>query len=338
MKSWILSFLLLRPGLATADGSDGRAFLDWESDPVTELKRVLSALEDRQDPPAAAAKAQEAEERQKKLDVARFDDLMKKIEKGQAVDQKDLEWAKSNLSAGLASKKVLMIVTSHDQLGNTGEKTGFWMEELAAPYLLFGKSGLAVDIASPKGGAAPADRRSLDNPPEVVKSFLSSKEAVEKLKATLALDKIDGGYDAYFVVGGHGVLWDLVYHAGLQKLLSGAYEKGGIVAAVCHGPAALTEVRLKNGDPLVKGRKVSGFSNDEEKAAKLDGVVPFALETKLKSLGGLYESGAMWASFAVRDGRLVTGQNPASSEAVAAKILEALKEELGKRLASAKTK
>lgn len=291
-----------------------------------------------QDPPAAQARSVPGDEAPKKEDILRFEALMKKMEKGEVVEKSEVEWARSNPAAGLAGKKVLIIVTSNDQLGNTGKKTGFWMEELAVPYFAFRAKGLAVDIASPKGGEAPVDPASLNNPPDGVKKFLSDQEAKDKLKATLKLADIKAPYDAYFLVGGHGVLWDLTQDRGLQKLLSEGFEEGRVVAAVCHGPAALVNVRLKNGDPLVKGRKVSGFSNEEEKAAGLDSVVPFSLESKLKSLGALYQSAPMWASFAIRDGRLVTGQNPASSEAVAAKIVEVLREDLSKKLDSAKTR
>lgn len=290
-----------------------------------------------QEPPASESKPAEVEQAAKEEDTLRFQALMKKIDKGEAMDKKEVDWARATLAAGLAGKKVLMIVTSHAQLGKTGRETGFWMEELAAPYLLFQKSGLAVDIASPKGGEAPTDPASLNNPADSVKAFLADQKAKDKLKATLTLDKA-GKHDAYFVVGGHGVLWDLVDSKDLQKLLSESFEDGRVVAAVCHGPAALVNVRLKNGDPLVKGRKVSGFSNQEEKAVGLDSVVPFALESELKSLGGLYQNGPAWSSFAVRDGRLVTGQNPASSEAAARLTLEALREEISKKLDSAKTR
>jgi putative intracellular protease/amidase len=137
---------------------------------------------------------------------------------------------------------------------------------------------------------------------------------------------VKGQYDVYFVVGGHGVMWDLAVHTPLQRMLASAYERGAVVAAVCHGPAALVGVKGSDGRPLVAGKRVAGFSNVEEKAVKLDKVVPFALETRLKELGGTYERGPMWKSFAVRDGRLVTGQNPASSAAVAREVLSALRE------------
>ncbi len=224
------------------------------------------------------------------------------------------------------SKRILMIVTSHDRLGDTDKKTGFWLEELAAPYRVFAEAGAHIDIASPKGGKPPADPGSAAEPSEDVRWFLADADAQRKLASTLSLDAVGGDYDAYFVVGGHGVMWDLANHAASQALLGRAFDQGKIVAAVCHGPGALVNVRTRDGEPLVKGRRVAGFSNDEEKAVKLETIVPFALETRLRELGGLYERGPNWSSFAVRDGRLVTGQNPQSSARVAQETLAALAE------------
>ena len=221
-------------------------------------------------------------------------------------------------------KKVLMIVTSHDQLGATGTRTGFWLEELAAPYLEFVRAGAEVDIASPKGGKAPADPKSDTEPSAVVRAFRADARAVAKLEATLRLGDVKEVYDAYFVVGGHGVMWDLAEDAAAQALLGRAFDAGRVVAAVCHGPAALVNVTLADGSSIVAGRRVAGFSNEEEGAVKLTEIVPFSLETRLTERGGRYEKGPMWSSFVVRDGRLVTGQNPASSTAVARETLVAL--------------
>jgi putative intracellular protease/amidase len=222
--------------------------------------------------------------------------------------------------------KVLLIVTSHDRLGSTGEKTGFWLEELAAPYRTFVEAGASVTIASPQGGRPPADPKSESDPPAAAKWFLGNEEAQAKLAATQRIADITEPYDVYFVVGGHGAMWDLAEDAAAARLLGQAFDQGKVVAAVCHGPGALVNVRLENGEPLVKGRRVSGFSDEEEQAVKLTGIVPFPLETRLRELGGHYERGPTWKSFAVRDGRLVTGQNPASSEAVAREALVALAE------------
>lgn len=224
------------------------------------------------------------------------------------------------------SPRILLVVTSHDRLGDTGEKTGFWLEELAVPYRTLLEAGAKLDIASPKGGKPPADPKSSGDASAEVRAFLSDAEANAKLESTKRIADLAPEYDAVFVAGGHGVMWDLATSKDLASLLSRTFEKGGVVAAVCHGPAALVPVVLSDGKPLVAGRRVAGFSNEEEKAAELDRIVPFMLESKLVELGGKYEHGPMWKSFAVRDGRLVTGQNPASSAAVAKEVLASLRE------------
>jgi len=221
-------------------------------------------------------------------------------------------------------KTVLMIVTSHAQLGTSGQKTGFWLEELAAPYYELVEAGFAVDIASPLGGKPPVDPKSESGAAPSVTRFQGDREATAKLVATKRLGDVTSPYDAYFVVGGHGVMWDLAESDVLAKLLGHAHDEGRVVAAVCHGPAALSSVKDASGAPLVKGKRVAGFSNEEEDAVGLTGIVPFALETRLRDLGGLYESGPKWGSFAVCDGRLVTGQNPASSAAVAKLVIQAI--------------
>ncbi len=217
-----------------------------------------------------------------------------------------------------------MIVTSHAQLGATNTKTGFWLEELAAPYLEFAKHGAQIDIASPAGGKPPADPKSESNPTPAVRAFLDDRAAGSKLESTLRLADVTASYDAYFVVGGHGVMWDLAQDPALGALLAQAYEQGQIVAAVCHGPAALVNVRLSDGRYLVADKRVAAFTNAEEAGVGLDEVVPFALESLLKDRGALHESAPMWTSFALRDGNLITGQNPASSLAVAQATLAAL--------------
>jgi putative intracellular protease/amidase len=221
-------------------------------------------------------------------------------------------------------KSILMIVTSHDRLGATDTKTGFWLEELAAPYQEFVKAGARVDIASPRGGMPPADPKSGVEPSPAVLAFQADAGAQAKLKASLRLADVKDAYDAYFVVGGHGVMWDLAENPALSTLLGRAYEGGKVVAAVCHGPAALVNVRLSGGKSILAQRRVTGFSNAEEEAVGLAQVVPFALETELRERGGKYESGPLWQPFAVRDGRLVTGQNPASSALAAQQTLQAL--------------
>jgi putative intracellular protease/amidase len=216
----------------------------------------------------------------------------------------------------MSNPRVLMIVTSHDELGSSDTKTGFWLEELAAPYYELLAGGAAIDIASPKGASSEA---------VVVKRFLDDREATAKLESTRRLEDVDAAaYDAFFIVGGHGVMWDLAASPALGAMLGRAFDAGKVVAAVCHGPAGLVNARDASGAPIVAGRRVAGFSNEEEDAVGLTGVVPFALETKLRDLGGCYERGPAWSSFAVRDGTLVTGQNPASSAAVARLVVEAL--------------
>ena len=217
-----------------------------------------------------------------------------------------------------------MIVTSHAKLGASNTKTGFWLEELAAPYLEFKSQGAEVDIASPAGGRPPADPKSEANPTPAVRAFLDDGGAVAKLAGTLRLAEVKASYDGYFVVGGHGVMWDLAEDATLGTLLVQAYEQGRVIAAVCHGPAALVNVRLTSGRYLVADKRVAAFTNAEEAAVGLDKVVPFALESRLKARGAKHEGAPMWTSFAVRDGNLITGQNPASSVAVAQATLAAL--------------
>jgi putative intracellular protease/amidase len=226
------------------------------------------------------------------------------------------------------TKRVLMIVTSHARLGAAGDATatptGFWLEELAAPYTVFRDAGLSIDIASPAGGRPPADPKSASSDAEAVRGFLADTDAVARLGSTLRLADVGERYDAYFVVGGHGVMWDLAKSEELAALLGAAHAAGKVVAAVCHGPAALVGVKGAEGEPVVRGRRVAAFSNDEENAVGLVGVVPFALETRLRDLGARYERGPTWSSFAVRDGNLVTGQNPQSSVATAREVLAAL--------------
>jgi putative intracellular protease/amidase len=223
-------------------------------------------------------------------------------------------------------KNVVLIVTSHAQLGESGEKTGFWLEELAAPYYELAEAGFDVDIASPEGGRPPADPKSEKSEAASVRRFLADPVATAKLSATKRLGEIAStlAYDAYFVVGGHGVMWDLAKSEVAAALLGRAFDAGKVVAAVCHGPAALVGARTGGGQPIVAGKNVAGFSNEEEDAVGLSEIVPFALETQLRDLGGRYQRGPKWGSFAVRDGNLVTGQNPASSAAVAKLVVEAL--------------
>lgn len=225
--------------------------------------------------------------------------------------------------------KVLMILTSHAKLGATGHATGVWFEELATPYWTLADAGAEVTIVSIRGGAVPIDPRSqkpLGENDANVDRFLRSEAAMAKIGATPSVDTVDWReYDAIFLPGGHGTMWDLPESAALGKLLGEAFDAGRVVAAVCHGPAGLTGARTKTGAAIVAGKRVSAFTNAEEEAAGLTSVVPFLLETRLRELGGQYESGPDFQPFAVADGLLVTGQNPASSALVAQKLLDAVR-------------
>jgi putative intracellular protease/amidase len=221
-------------------------------------------------------------------------------------------------------KKVLFVVTSHDKLGDTGKKTGFWTEELAAPYYTLADKGVQVDIATPLGGAAPIDPKSADpaSATEDTKRLDKDPELQAKLKNTFKLaDVKPQEYDAVFYPGGHGPLWDLAEDKNSAKLIETFYKSDKPVAFVCHAPAVLKDVKI-DGVPLVKGKKLTGFSNAEEEAAGLTKVVPFLLEDVLKEKGAHYSSVADWHPHIVEDGLLITGQNPASSKLVAEKILE----------------
>ncbi|WP_405301433.1 type 1 glutamine amidotransferase domain-containing protein [Kordia sp.] len=225
-------------------------------------------------------------------------------------------------------KKVLFVLTSHDQLGNTGEKTGFWIEEFAAPYYALKDKNVLITLASPKGGQPPIDPKSEgeDFQTPATKRFNTDKETQTLLANTLKLADINEvDYDAVFYPGGHGPLWDLSEDPNSIKLIEAFYNSNKPVAAVCHAPAVLKNTRNTDGTPLVKGKNVTGFSNTEEEAVQLTAIVPFLVEDMLKENEGIYSKVADWNPHAVKDGLLITGQNPASSEKVAALLLEALK-------------
>jgi putative intracellular protease/amidase len=216
--------------------------------------------------------------------------------------------------------KVLMVLTSHDRLGNTGEKTGFWLEEFAAPFYVLKDAGLDVTLASPNGGQPPLDPRSDDpkSETEAMRRFKSDPEAKAALANTVKLSEVSADeYDAVFYPGGHGPLWDLSDDRDSIALIERIYAAGKPVAAVCHGPAAFRRAQAPDGTPLVRGKSVTGFSNTEEAAVGLTDVVPFSVEDMLKQNGGEYSKAENWQPYAVTAGNLVTGQNPASSEATA---------------------
>ncbi|WP_369600331.1 type 1 glutamine amidotransferase domain-containing protein [Hahella sp. SMD15-11] len=223
---------------------------------------------------------------------------------------------------------ILMVLTSHDQLGDTGHKTGFWLEEFAAPYYVFKDAGAKITLASPKGGQPPLDPKS-DEPDAQTPAtdrFHKDPEARQALANTLPLASVNPeDYDAVFYPGGHGPLWDLAEDPNSIRLIEAFYAAGKPVGAVCHAPAVFRHTKAPDGQPLVKGKRVTGFSNSEEAAVGLTDIVPFLVEDMLKANGGQYSKADDWHSFAVVDGHLVTGQNPASSEAAAHAVLELLK-------------
>ena len=217
-----------------------------------------------------------------------------------------------------------MVLTSHDQLGNTGRKTGFWLEEFAAPYYVFRDAGVQLTLASPKGGQPPVDPKSdlPENQTPAMARFKQDQSAKKALSQTAKLaDMKAADFDTVFYVGGHGPMWDLAESPDSIALIESFYNSGKPVALVCHSPGVLHRV-TNNGAPIVKGKRVTGFTNGEEEAVHLTHVVPFLVEDELKRLGAHYEKAADWQSFAIVDGRLVTGQNPASSTAAAQALLK----------------
>ncbi|TCL69614.1 type 1 glutamine amidotransferase domain-containing protein [Rhizobium sp. BK251] len=219
--------------------------------------------------------------------------------------------------------KILMVLTSHDKLGNTGRKTGFWLEEFAAPYYTFLDAGAQITVASPKGGQPPIDPKS-DTPEgqtPLTERFKSDPATQRVLANTVKLNTVSASdFDTVFYPGGHGPMWDLAEDPISIKLIEDFYNAGKPVGTVCHAPGVLHRVKI-NGEPIVKGKRVSGFTNSEEEAVQLTKVVPFLVEDELKRLGGLFEKVDDWQVLAITDGRLVTGQNPASSSEAARHLL-----------------
>ena len=223
--------------------------------------------------------------------------------------------------------KILMVLTSHDQLGDTGKKTGFWLEELAAPYYAFKDAGAEITLASPKGGNPPLDPKSNDPmfQTEETHRFEADADAVAQLANTVRLDGVSqADFDSVFYPGGHGPLWDLAEDRNSIELIESFIGAGKPVALVCHAPGVLRHVKAADGQPLVAGKKVTGFTNSEEEAVQLTNVVPFLVEDELKKLGGIYSKGEDWSSYVVSDGLLITGQNPGSSAATAAQLIKQL--------------
>jgi len=225
--------------------------------------------------------------------------------------------------------KVLIVLTSHGELGTTGEKTGFWVEEFAAPYYVLADAGVELTIASPNGGQPPVDPKSESPDAQTLatKRFYIDNEAIDKVAHTLKLsEENQDDYDAVFYPGGHGPLWDLANDENSIHLIEDFYKHQKPIAFVCHAPAALIKVKDKDGEPLVKDKEVTGFSDTEEEAVGLTKIVPFLLEDELKKLGAKYSKGDNWNSFVKKDGLLITGQNPASSAEAARLLLSTLNE------------
>ena len=223
--------------------------------------------------------------------------------------------------------KILMVLTSHDRLGDTGKKTGFWLEEFAAPYYVFKDAGATITLASPKGGQPPLDPKS-DEPDaqtDATRRFRADAEATAALASTRVLAEVaNNNFDAVFYPGGHGPLWDLANDKDSIGLIESTFAAGKPIALVCHAPGALSKTRSADGAPLVKGKRVTGFSDSEEAAVGLTDIVPFLLEDMLKANGAHYVKKADWAVHVIHDGNLITGQNPASSKAAAEKVLAML--------------
>ncbi len=224
--------------------------------------------------------------------------------------------------------KILMVLTSHDKLGDTGKKTGFWLEEFAGPYYVFKDAGAAITLASPLGGQPPLDPKSDDAASQTASThrFKADPAAQAVLAHTLKLrDVAAADFDAVFYPGGHGPLWDLAGDASSIALIEAMLAAGKPVASVCHAPGVLRRVKTPNGKAAVEGKAVTGFTNTEEQAVGLVEVVPFLVEDMLRNDGGKYSKGADWQPYVVTDGLLITGQNPASSEPAAKALLEMLK-------------
>jgi putative intracellular protease/amidase len=223
--------------------------------------------------------------------------------------------------------KILMVLTSHDRLGETGQKTGFWLEEFAAPYYVFKDANADITIASPQGGQPPLDPKSdeADFQTPATDRFKADTEAQAALANSVRLvDVSPADFDAVFYPGGHGPLWDLTVDVESIALIENMFAAGKVVAAVCHAPAVLRNAVLPDGTPLIKGKSVTGFSNSEEAAVQLTDVVPFLLEDELINKGGNYSKSSDWHPYVVTDGQLITGQNPASSEQAAQAVLASL--------------
>jgi putative intracellular protease/amidase len=231
----------------------------------------------------------------------------------------------STISYAENSPRILMVLTSHSELGDTGKKTGFWLPELTHPYYEFKEAGYLIDVASIQGGIAPVDPKSFEEPDHANQRFLQDAELMAKVFRTLPLSKIDPtAYQAVVFAGGSGPMWDFPNNEHVNRVATTIYESNGVLSAICHGPAALVDIKLSNGNYLVSGKKVAAFTNEEEEDLKLTHVIPFLLQDKLIERGAKHIYGKPWKENVVVDGRLITGQNPASATKVAKKIIEYL--------------
>lgn len=220
-------------------------------------------------------------------------------------------------------KKILFVVTSHDKLGHTGKKTGYYLAEVSHPWKVLTEAGYEIDFVSPKGGKAPIDDFDLNDP--LNKQLWENRAYQDKMENTLKPEQVEtGNYAAIFYAGGHGTMWDFPDNQALAGIAQKIYEKGGIVAAVCHGPSGLLNVRLSSGEYLIKGKKINSFTNEEEQAVHLDKVVPFLLESRLTERGVLFEKSEAWMPHVAIDGRVITGQNPQSATGVGEAIRDLL--------------
>lgn len=233
------------------------------------------------------------------------------------------------MTAGSTNERILIVVTSHEILGDTGRATGFHWEELATPYWLFRDAGFEVTLASIRAGVAPQDPSSFKDDPAArsasVQRFVDNSAAMAALRGTPAVAELDAGdYAAVFLPGGHGTMWDFPTSEPLARLLGKAFDRGAVIGAVCHGPAGLVAAKRADGQPIVSGRRVNAFTDAEERAIQADAIMPFLLESRLRELGARFESGPDFEPYVVRDGNLVTGQNPRSALMVAQQMLAAL--------------
>ncbi|MEO1053336.1 MAG: type 1 glutamine amidotransferase domain-containing protein [Bacteroidota bacterium] len=257
------------------------------------------------------------------LSVALFFSCVNKTQEGEGSEQ----MLTTKPEKEKTMKKVLLVLTSHSELGNTGMKTGFWLEEFTAPYYFLKDKGVEITLASPKGGLPPIDPKSElpDFQTASTRRFNDDKETQDILSKTVKLESVDhNDYDAVFYSGGYGPLWDLADNRTSITLIESFYNSNKPVASVCHAPAIFKNTKDTEGNPLIQGKKVTAYSNSEEEAVQFTDIVPFSVEDMLKENGGIYSKGEDWSAYALEDGLLITGQNPASAELVASLLLERL--------------